>query len=113
MASIRTKLILYVNITIAIMDMISIVLFFVYPKNNEQKSLEKLGISLVSLVSHDNEVRQALSYAQPALLGHSHPENAVTSTGAVRWPTGVCYMRTAALLKKTHRGFTSTRMKSP
>ena len=68
MASIRTKLILYVNITIAIMDMISILLFFVYLKNNEQKSLEKLGISLVSLVSQDNEVRQALSYAQPALL---------------------------------------------
>ena len=50
------------------MDMISILLFFVYLKNNEQKSLEKLGISLVSLVSQDNEVRQALSYAQPALL---------------------------------------------
>ena len=68
MKSIRTKLILYVNITIAIMDLISIFLFFVYLKKNEQKSLEKLGISLVSLVSQDNEVRQALSYAQPALL---------------------------------------------
>ncbi|MEK6621064.1 MAG: HAMP domain-containing protein, partial [Planctomycetota bacterium] len=68
MASIRTKLILYVNITIAVMDLISILLFFVYLKKNEQKSLEKLGISLVSLVSQDNEVKQALSYAQPALL---------------------------------------------
>ena len=68
MISIRTKLILYVNITIAIMDMISILLFFVYLKKNEQASLEKLGISLVSLVIQDNEVRQALNYGQPALL---------------------------------------------
>ncbi|MBF8277340.1 MAG: two component system sensor histidine kinase, hybrid [Candidatus Brocadiaceae bacterium] len=68
MTSIRTKLILYVNITIAIMDLISIFLFFVYLKKNEQKSLEKLGISLVSLISQDNEVKQALSYVQPALL---------------------------------------------
>ncbi len=68
MASIRTKLILYVNITIAVMDLISILLFFVYLKRNEQRSLEKLGISLISMVSQDNEVRQALSYTQPALL---------------------------------------------
>ncbi|MBI5307331.1 MAG: PAS domain S-box protein [Planctomycetes bacterium] len=68
MTSIRTKLIFYVNITIAIMDLISILLFFIYLKKNEQSSLEKLGISLVSLVSQDNEVKQALSYTQPALL---------------------------------------------
>lgn len=68
MTSIRTKLIFYVNITIAIMDLISILLFFIYLKKNEQRSLEKLGISLVSLVSQDNEVKQALSYTQPALL---------------------------------------------
>ncbi len=68
MKSIRTKLILYVNLTIAIMDLISILLFFVYLKKNEQASLEKLGMSLVSLVSQDVEVKQALSYNQPALL---------------------------------------------
>lgn len=68
MTSIRTKLIFYVNLTIAIMDVVSLLLFFVYLKKNEQASLEKLGISLVSLVSQDNEVKQALSYGQPALL---------------------------------------------
>lgn len=68
MTSIRTKLIFYVNITIAIMDLISILLFFIYLTKNEKRSLEKLGISLVILVSQDNEVKQALSYTQPALL---------------------------------------------
>jgi len=68
MISIRTKLIFYVNITIAVMDLISVLLFFVYLRKYEKRSLEKLGMSLVILVSQDNEVKQALSYAQPAFL---------------------------------------------
>ena len=112
MASIRTKLILYVNITIAIMDMISILLFFVYLKNNEQKSLEKLGISLVSLVSQDNEVKQALSYAQPALL--AIPIQRMLSLDG---SGEVAYWRMlhadGGLVEENIQGFTPTRMKSP
>ncbi|MBU6391303.1 MAG: HD domain-containing protein [Planctomycetes bacterium] len=68
MISIRTKLIFFIFLLIAIVDAFSCLLFLIHTKRQQKEVFKKLGASLVTLLAQDNEVKQALSYEQPAFL---------------------------------------------
>jgi|GEM_PF-6690156 len=68
MISIRTKLVFFIFLLIAIVDALSCLLFLIHTKRQQKEVFKKLGASLVTLLAQDNEVKQALSYEQPAFL---------------------------------------------
>ncbi|MDE2217044.1 MAG: HAMP domain-containing protein [Planctomycetota bacterium] len=68
MFSIRSKLILFMSLLIIIIGTLSCLFFLIHSKKQQEKTLKKLGTSLVMLLAQDDEVKQALNYAQPAFL---------------------------------------------
>ncbi len=68
MVGIRTKLIIFMNLLIIAIGSISSIYLLIHEKNQQKKRLEELGISLVRLLSQDNEVRDAVRYTQHAFL---------------------------------------------
>ncbi|MFO0792611.1 MAG: PAS domain S-box protein [Candidatus Brocadiaceae bacterium] len=69
MVGIRTKLIIFMNLLLIAISAMSSVYLLIHAKNQQKERLEEMGISLVMLLSQDNEVRHALKYTQPAFLG--------------------------------------------
>ena len=68
MISIRTKLILFMCLLIMIIDALSCLFLFVHVKREQEDAFKKLGMSIVTILAEDNEVKLALSHAQPAFL---------------------------------------------
>ena len=68
MFSIREKLILFMSLLIIIIGTLSCLFFLIHSKRQQEETLKKLGTSLVMLLAQDDEVKQALNYAQPAFL---------------------------------------------
>ncbi len=68
MIGIRAKLIIFMGLVIIIIDAISCLFFFINSKRQQEEALQKLGVSMVTLIAQDNEVKHALSSRQPAFL---------------------------------------------
>ena len=68
MVGIRTKLILFMSTVIVIIGTLICVFFLLNSKKQQEDALRKFGISLVMLLAQDNEVKNALSFTQPAFL---------------------------------------------
>ena len=68
MVGIRTKLILFMSTVIVIIGTLICVFFLLHSKKQQEDALRKFGISLVMLLAQDNEVKNALSFTQPAFL---------------------------------------------
>jgi len=56
------------SLLIIIIGTLSCLFFLIHSKKQQEDTLKKLGTSLVMLLAQDDEVKQALNYAQPAFL---------------------------------------------
>ncbi len=65
---IRTRLILFLNLIIISVDLISCFFFLVLFRKYQEKELKRLGTTLVVLFAQDNETKYALYYSQPSFL---------------------------------------------
>ncbi|HHT9110991.1 MAG TPA: HD domain-containing phosphohydrolase [Candidatus Brocadiaceae bacterium] len=68
MIGIRAKLIIFMGVVIIVIDAISCLFFFINSKRQQEEALQKLGVSMITLIAQDNEVKHALSSRQPAFL---------------------------------------------
>lgn len=68
MIGIRAKLIIFMGVVIIVIDAISCLFFFINSRRQQEDALQKLGVSMVTLIAQDNEVKHALSARQPAFL---------------------------------------------
>ncbi len=68
MVGIRTKLILLMSTVIVIIGTLICVFFLLNSKKQQGDTLRRFGISIVMLLVQDNEVKNALSFTQPAFL---------------------------------------------
>ncbi|MBE7444833.1 MAG: HAMP domain-containing protein [Planctomycetia bacterium] len=68
MMSIRTKFIFFMSMLVIMIGLLSCLFFLIHSKRQQEEVLKRFGTSLVMLLAQDNEVKHALSSAQPAFL---------------------------------------------
>ncbi len=66
--SIRTKLSIFISLLLVVFDAVICFRAYFHEKWAHAERIKELGISLIMLLSQDNEVRYAIRQAQPALL---------------------------------------------
>ena len=68
MIGIRLKLISILSAVIIAISALACLFFFVHAKTQQEESLKKFGMSIVTSLTEDDEIKFALSHAQPAFL---------------------------------------------